>query len=61
MLAVRAIMNAKAALRLPRPAEGKTALSDRETKQQEAAIEAHEHRIHEAVFVLYGVKGLPGD
>jgi len=60
---VRAIMDAKAALRPPRPAEGKAkvGLSDRETKQHEAAIEAHEHRINEAVFALYGVKGLPGD
>jgi len=56
-------MDAKAALRPPRPAEGKAkvGLSDRETKQHEAAIEAHEHRINEAVFALYGVKGLPGD
>ncbi len=49
---VRAIMDAKAALRQP-------TLSDRETKQHQAAIEAHESRINEAVFVLYGVKGLP--
>ena len=61
MLAVRAIMDAKAALRPPRPAEGKTALSDRETKQHEATIDTHEKRINENVFALYGVKGLPGD
>ncbi|MCC6284377.1 MAG: Eco57I restriction-modification methylase domain-containing protein [Phycisphaerales bacterium] len=50
---VRAIMDAKAALRRPK-------LSDRETKQHEAAIEAHEDRINKAVFALYGVDGLPG-
>ncbi|MGE3107185.1 MAG: N-6 DNA methylase [Phycisphaerales bacterium] len=50
---VRAIMDAKAALRQP-------TLSDRETKQHEAAIEAHEDRINKAVFALYGVEGLPG-
>jgi hypothetical protein len=50
---VRAIMDAKTALRQPK-------LSDRETKQHEAAIEAHEKRIDEAVFALYGVDGLPG-
>lgn len=49
---VRAIMDAKAALRQPK-------LSDRETKQHEAAIEAHEDRINKAVFALYGVDGLP--
>ncbi len=49
---VRAIMDAKAALRKP-------VLSDRETKQHEAAIEAHEDRINKAVFALYGVDGLP--
>lgn len=46
-------MDAKAALRQPK-------LSDRETKQHEGAIEAHEKRINEAVFALYGVDGLPG-
>ncbi len=46
-------MDAKAALRQPKR-------SDRETKQHEAAIEAHEKRINKAVFALYGVDGLPG-
>ena len=49
---VRAIMDAKAALRRPK-------LSDRETRQLEAEIESHENRINEAVFALYGVPGLP--
>ena len=35
------------------------ALSDRETKSLEAEVEAHEHRIDEAVFALYGLEGLP--
>lgn len=53
-------MDAKAALR-PRPsAKGGPALSDRETKQHEAAIEAHEERINRAVLDLYGVDALPG-
>ena len=34
-------------------------LSDRETKSLEAEAEAHEKRIDEAVFALYGVEGLP--
>ncbi len=51
---VRAIMDAKAALRRPK-------LSDREMKQHEAAVEAHEERINQAVFDLYGVEGLPGE
>jgi hypothetical protein len=46
-------MDAKTALRQPK-------LSDRETKQHEAAIEANEDRINKAVFELYGVDGLPG-
>ncbi len=50
---VRAIMDAKAALRQPK-------LSDRETNQHQAAIKAHEDRINKAVFELYGVDGLPG-
>ncbi len=50
---VRAIMDAKAALRQPK-------LSDRETNQHQADIEAHEDRINKAVFELYGVDGLPG-
>jgi type I restriction-modification system DNA methylase subunit len=51
---VRVIMDAKVALRVPK-------LSDREKTQLEASIEAHEKRINEAVFALYGVEGLPGD
>jgi hypothetical protein len=47
-------MDAKAALRRP-------TLSDRETRQYEGAIEAHEERINQAVFALYGVNGLPDD
>lgn len=57
---VRAIMDAKAALRPPHAAKGGPTLSDRETKQLEASIEAHENRINEAVFALYGVDALPG-
>ncbi len=50
---VRAVMDAKAALRQPR-------LSDGEKGRLDAAVEAHEKRINEAVFALYGVEGLPG-
>jgi hypothetical protein len=57
---VRAIMDAKAALRPPLSATGGPKLSDRETKQHEAAIEAHETIINKAVFELYGVDVLPG-
>ena len=57
---VRAIMDAKAALRQPAQGKAKVGLSDREKNQHEAAIKAHEHRINQAVFALYGVKGLPG-
>jgi len=63
---VRAIMDAKAKLR---PSAGPfpgvkgrlkvAALSDRETKSLEAEVEAHEKRIDDAVFALYGVDGLP--
>ena len=49
---VRTIMDAKAALRAPK-------LSDGEMTRLEAAIEANEKRIDEAVFALYGVEGLP--
>lgn len=49
---VRAIMDAKIALRQPN-------LSDREFGQHKAAIDAHEERINKAVFELYGVDGLP--
>jgi len=31
------------------------------TCRLESEIEAHEKRIDEAVFALYGVPGLPGD
>ncbi|MBX3395263.1 MAG: hypothetical protein KF841_07830 [Phycisphaerae bacterium] len=34
-------------------------LSDRERNQLESEVEHHEKRIDEAVFALYGVKGLP--
>jgi hypothetical protein len=34
-------------------------LSDRETRSLEAEVEAHEERIDQAVFALYGVEGLP--
>jgi hypothetical protein len=47
---VRAIMDAKAVLRQPK-------LSDRDTNQHHAAIEAHEDRIDKAVFELYGING----
>jgi hypothetical protein len=50
---VRAIMDAKSKLRAPQ-------LSDRETQSLEGEVEAHEKRINEAVFALYGVDGLPG-
>jgi type I restriction-modification system DNA methylase subunit len=63
---VRAIMDAKAKLRAPAPpfsgVKGRlkpAGLSDRETKSLEAEVEAHEKRIDEAVFALYGVDGLP--
>ena len=63
---VRAIMDAKAKLRAPAtPFTGvkgglkPAGLSDRETKSLEAEVEAHEKRINEAVFALYGVDGLP--
>lgn len=51
---VREIMDAKVKLR-----DGK--LSDRERGQLETTVGAHERRIDEAVFALYGVKGLPSD
>jgi len=63
---VRAIMDAKAKLRPPAsPFSGvkgglkPAGLSDRETKSLEAEVEAHERRIDESVFALYGVDGLP--
>ena len=45
-------MDAKLQLR-----DGK--LSDRERGQLETNVDAHERRIDEAVFALYGVDGLP--
>lgn len=51
---VRAILDAKKALRAPK-------LSDREIRQCEAAIEAHENRVNDAVFALYGITELPDD
>ncbi len=63
---VRAIMNAKAKLLGPSPSFADTkgglklaGLSDRETKSLEAEVDAHERRIDDAVFALYGVDGLP--
>jgi len=63
---VRAIMDATAKLRASAtPFSGvkgrlkPAGLSDRETKSLEAEVEAHERRINDAVFALYGVKGLP--
>ncbi len=63
---VRAIMDAKSKLRAPAPpfsgVKGRlkpAGLSDRETKSLEAEVEAHEKRIDDAVFALYGVDGLP--
>ncbi len=53
---VRAIIVAKTRLR-----PGATPpLSDRERTGLETEVEAHERRIDEAVFRLYGVDGLPG-
>jgi hypothetical protein len=49
---VRTIMDAKTKLR-------GTKLSDRERGQLETSVDAHERRIDEAVFALYGVDGLP--
>lgn len=65
---VRAIMDVKTKLRAAatpflgvkgglRP----TTLSDRQTTALEREVEAHEHRIDEAVFALYGVEGLPDE
>jgi hypothetical protein len=51
---VRAIMAAKAKLQT-----GQAKLSDRERAALEGEVEFHERRIDEAVFALYGVKGLP--
>ena len=63
---VRAIMDAKGKLRPPAPpfsgVKGglkPAALSDRETRSLEGEVEAHEKRIDEAVFALYGVEELP--
>ncbi len=60
-------MDAKAKLRGPAsPFPGvksglkPAGLSERETQSLEAEVEAHEKRIDEAVFALYGVDGLPG-
>jgi hypothetical protein len=59
MESVRAIMDAKGKLRPLVPGLKGPSLSDRQTKSLEAEIEAHERRIDEAVFKLYGVDGLP--
>ena len=60
-------MDAKAKLRASAPPLAgvksglrSAGLSDRETKSLEAEVEAHEKRIDEAVFALYGVDELPG-
>lgn len=37
-----------------------TNLSDRDRQSLESEVEAHEARINETVFALYGVEGLPG-
>ena len=62
---VRAIMEAKAKLRAPalrfdgvKGGLSPAVLSDRETKSLEAEVEAHEKRIDDAVFALYGLEGL---
>lgn len=49
---VRSIIDSKIALRAPQ-------LSDGEKTRLDAAIEAHEKRIDDAVFALYSVEGLP--
>jgi len=49
---VREIVEAKGKLRSPK-------LSDRERRSLEGEVDAHERRIDEAVFRLYGVSGLP--
>jgi hypothetical protein len=51
---VRVITEAKMKLRGDK-------LSDRERQSLQGDAEALEHRIDEAVFRLYGVKGLPSD
>ena len=63
---VRAIMDAKLKLRGPATPFSSikgglraAALSDRERGQLETTVDAHERRIDEAVFTLYGVDGLP--
>ena len=50
---VRAIMEAKVKLRDDK-------LSDRERQSLKGEVESLERRIDEAVFRIYGVKGLPG-
>lgn len=49
---VRSIMDAKVKLQASN-------LSDRQRNSLESEVESHERRINEAVFRLYGVKGLP--
>ncbi len=63
---VRTIIDAKAKLRGPATPFSSikgglraAALSDRERGQLETTVDAHERRIDEAVFTLYGVDGLP--
>ena len=57
---VRLIMDAKLKLRSGSPGNKSPGLSDRERGSLESEVEAHERRIDEAVFALYGVDGLPG-
>ena len=57
---VRAIIDAKSKLRSGSPGGKGPGLSDRDRGSLESEIEAHERRIDEAVFALYGVDGLPG-
>ncbi len=56
---VRLIMDAKLKLRSGSPGGTSPGLSDRDRGTLESEIEAHERRIDEAVFALYGVDGLP--
>jgi hypothetical protein len=44
---------------LPKGGLRAAGLSDRERGQLETTVDAHERRIDEAVFALYGVDGLP--
>ncbi len=52
-------MDAKLKLRAGSPGGNSPGLSDRDRGSLESEVEAHERRIDEAVFSLYGVDGLP--